>query len=777
MSAPDRLQSFKALRIANLDMAFATAFAALVGGNFQMAFALILGADDFLLALISALPAMVGLLMIPGSVLGERFSSYKNFVAIGGFLWRFWWLPIAFLPLLPSSWPRLEIFLALVLFSAISIFLVNATYNTWLSSLVPESHRGWYFSKRIALATVVGAAIGFPASLFLDAMKAQDKILGSGHSNQMLGLSILFGAGVLLGFVSFYFYWLMPNTIRETVQKHSLADSIRSMTSPLEDRTFRRLTLFLVVFVLGQTIAGPFFFKYAITVLNLDFIQLQIFVAFHATASLLSAKLWGYLSDKYGNKPVLFISGLLLALGPLSWVLTSPGNDNWNMVSLCIGHVFAGLAWTGVQVGQGNIILAIAKPEFRSQAIGFANSIIAVMSGAAPLIGGVLMQWLSTVMSDLSRFHLLFVVNSGLRVIAVFFLFGIVDPTSYKIRDFLKQLSGVRPKGVLAMRKLSKAPDPRQKQKAIRQIAETGMKMAETELAQLLNDPSPRVRRESAVALRAVGGEEAVEALVRLIKNNPHLAEEEMIETLGDIGDESAVESLIQLLENPSSALRRASAKALGRLRSSVATQALMDAASHPDDAELRRASIQALRLIGDKQCLPVIYSGLTDDYPSVRVAAAEAACDLNLSECAEAIRGILREKPDETDSEMAYTLANIGSGSDLDLILEVACRLKSPVGRRRALLAAAKLLHVEEDLYRLLMLDAVRRDQFLIDLTKTNPVKGFRRALSLYHAGEHVESVQHLANRSGDSRLQPLVQNPPKEGFLLAACLVANPQ
>lgn len=764
----------RALRIANLDMAFATAFAALVGGNFQMAFAILLGADDFILALVSALPAMVGLLMIPGSVLGERFVSYKKFVAVGGFLWRFWWVPVVALPLMPESWPRLEIFLGLVLFSAVSIFLVNATYNAWLSSLVPESHRGWYFSKRIALATVVAAGIGFPASLFLDAMKSQDKISG-GDSNQLLGLSILFGIGVLLGFVSFYFYWLMPNTNRDSVQRHSLGDSLRSMAAPLEDRTFRRLTLFLVVFVLGQTIAGPFFFKYGLTVLKLDFLQFQLFIAFHATASLLSAKLWGYFSDKYGNKPVLFISGVLLALGPLSWVLTSPGNLAWNLTILSIGHIFAGLAWTGVQVGQGNIILAISRPEVRSQAIGLANSVIAVMSGVAPLIGGVLMQQLSSVMDDLSRYHLLFVVNSVLRLVAVFFLFGIVDPTSYQIRDFLRQLSGVRPRGVLAMRKLSNAPDPRQKQKAIRQIAETGMKMAETELAQLLNDPSPRVRREAAIALRSVGADEAVVALVNLINNTPHLVEEEMVETLGDIGDSSAAAPLISLLETPSSALRRASAKALGRLRDPAATFALMDAASHPDDAELRRASIQALRLIGDTECLPVIQAGLRDDYPSVRVAAAEAACDLHLQDCASTVREVLAEAPDETDSELAYSLSHIGDESDLSIILETATRLRSPVGRRRCLLAAARLYGVEAELYRLLMLDPVRRDQALIEMSKSKVVKGFRRALSLYHAGEHVESVQHLFARSGDSRLQLLAANPPKEGFLLAACIVSR--
>src|SRR5438477_1472522 len=163
MAENDRLDNLRGLRIANVDMAFATAFAALVGGNFQQAFALQLGATPRLLALISALPAILGVLQIPGSVLGERFRSYKNFVAVGAFFWRFAWVPVVFLPIVSWPVPKLEILIACIIFSAASIFLVQATYSAWLSFLVPESHRGWYFSRRIALATVVSVAISFPA--------------------------------------------------------------------------------------------------------------------------------------------------------------------------------------------------------------------------------------------------------------------------------------------------------------------------------------------------------------------------------------------------------------------------------------------------------------------------------------------------------------------------------------------------------------------------------------------------------------------------------------
>ena len=65
-------------------MMLATAFATLVGGNFQQAFALEMGATPRMLALLAALPAVLGVMQVPGSMLGERFASYKHFVAWGG---------------------------------------------------------------------------------------------------------------------------------------------------------------------------------------------------------------------------------------------------------------------------------------------------------------------------------------------------------------------------------------------------------------------------------------------------------------------------------------------------------------------------------------------------------------------------------------------------------------------------------------------------------------------------------------------------------------------
>lgn len=767
MSSESRLDNLRALRTANIDMAFATAFGALVAGNFLAEFTRELTQDDRIRGWIGALPAIIGILQIPGSVIGERYSGYKRFVLIGGLLWRLWWVPVVFLPLAPPSWPRLEILIFCIAMQAASIHFVQATYNQWLSVLVPQSHRGWYFSRRHALAVLVGAIIGFPASALMDWIRT--------HGDKNVGLAIVFGSGVLFGIISLLFYLRMPDTKRDEVKKRSFFATIRSFADPVQDKAFRRLLIFLVVFVIGQILAGPFFFYYGREVLGLTFIDLQVFAAFTAISALLSAGMWGYLSDKYGNKPVLFLSGVLLALGPLSWVLAEPGRPIWNYIVLCVGHIAAGFAWTGVGVGQFNFILAVAPESIRGPAIGLAQAVMAVVSGLAPLGAGVLLHQLRGLVGEASAYQWLFVINAAVRVLSVLLLFGIVDRSSRGIRDFLKQIAGVRPKGVLAMRQLTTAGGTSEKQSAIRKVAESKMRMAETEIARLLNDPSPKVRREAASALRQIGGPESVRALIRLIERHPTFVEDEMIETISTIGDESAVPALISLLENPSSSVRRATARALGRLGSRNAIGPLMDAASHPDDPELRRAAIQALRTIGDDSCEQVIVAALKDEYPSVRVAAAEACAELEFKSAAPVLRELLSGDVDETFAEVAYALSCVGDEVDIDLILKAANQMDSPVGRRRALLAAARIFGIEDELYRLLLLDSVKRDQYMMDLVRNHFTRGIRRATALYHSGMEKEAIELLAGATDDPKLIRLAARAPKESFLLAAALLAN--
>ncbi len=766
MQRDDRLTRLQALQTANWDLAFATAFAALVGGNFQAAFALELGADPFLYSFILALPALLGVLQIPGSQLGERFRSYKRFVGPGWLLWKLAFLPVVFLPLLPSSFPRLTTFILCIAVSSCAVFLVNATYNAWLSFLVPESHRGWYFARRHAIATVVSVLIGFPASLALD--------LWQKAGQYALGFTVLFGAGVLFGLLSFLFFLRMPETERENVAKGSLGDSFRDMRAPLRHRPFRRLIVFLVVFLVGQSIAAPFFFKFGREVLDLRFLDFQFFGAAHAAVTLLCAPLWGYMSDRYGNKPVLFTSGILLAIGPLSWVFTQPGNMPWNYTILTLGHVAAGFAWTGVIVGQGNIVLAITPPSLRAQGIGLSQAVMTIVGGLAPMVGGLFMQF-AAFLPPKSQYDILFSANSALRVFAVLFLFGVHDPSSMRIREFLSSLLGVRPRGVMALRKLARTGGEEERAELLSRLKDARMKLAERDLIAFLDDPSPRVRQAAVRALREVGGAEAAVALRRFAEAHPELVDDDVVDALAALGDVEACGVLAGFVGDPSSPVRSAAARALGILRCPECAPLLIQAARDADP-EVRHAAVSALTEMGCAEAEAVILERITDPVPSVRLAAARACAEMHFRSAAPRLRVALSDATDETIPEIAYALAVCCGYSDLETILWAAAGVRSQLGRRRCLLAAARILGVEDELYRLLLMDPVARDQEILRRARSGGAS-MEAAVRAYQNDDEAAGVVALAEASGLEEVRMLADFEIEERFLLALVLATKRQ
>jgi HEAT repeat protein len=762
----ERFKRLRALSIANWDMAFATAFATLVGGNFQSEFVRWLTSSDRVRAFMVAAPAILGLLQVPGSLWAERFPSYKRFVFWGALMWRVWWLPVIFLPLAPSGFPKLEVFIFCVLISATGLFLVNSVYITWLSELVPASHRGWYFSRRHAIANVVALLVGFPASLFVDALRDQ--------GNLPEALTFVFALGVIFGGISFWFYCRMPDTLRSSVSRMSLLGHLKMLGQPLKDRPFRRLVVFLIVFVFAQMVAAPFFFYYAREVLHLSLLELQLLGGCMVAATLVSAPFWGQVSDTYGNKPVVFLSALLLGSGPLAWVFTYPGRDAWNMTVLVIGHLLAGVAWTGVIVGQGNLVLAVAKPETRGLALGVTQAITALVGGLAPLAGGEFMEHTKALFGETGRYSVLFTLNALLRLFSVAFLINIADPTSMRIREFLRHLAGVRPSGVIALRRLSAVSDTREKIEAIRALSRAGMRFAESELVNLLYHPAPDVRKEVARALGSVGGKRARDALVALLEHHPELVEEEMLEALGHIGDPQVTGALVRYLENPSSALRRASARALGLLRAREAVGELMRVIETSEDGELRRSAVQALRAIGDPQCASIIPRALHDPDPGVRVAAAETCADLHLKECLTSLRQRL-EQDEIPDPEVAYAVGVVGEEGDLRAILRAAKRMRIQVAQRRALLGAARLLKVEAELYQFFLRDELEKDLAVMALARRRPDLPLASAYQLYREHQEREAVRLLAEATKDPRLHVLTEEAPQEGFWLAMALIAS--
>jgi HEAT repeat protein len=339
------------------------------------------------------------------------------------------------------------------------------------------------------------------------------------------------------------------------------------------------------------------------------------------------------------------------------------------------------------------------------------------------------------------------------------------------------------PKGVLAVRSLTRAKDSAGRAEAIANVGAERVRLAGDEIMSALHDPLPSVRRQASQALAQISDPRAAVELIHQLEEHPDLLEEETVRALGSLANPMAIPALITTLQSPSSLIRRASARALAQIGEKAegparmqVEQALARCATDATDPDLRRAGLQGIRLIGGPWAAEVVTSGILDPLPSVRVAAAEACSELHLTDCVDALRLALARYQDEASAEVAYALGTVGVAADIPAILQEAQQSVSMITRRRALLGVARLLSVQPEVYRLMLLNGMERDGAVMELTRSQSRQndGVREAVETYANGNEPGALEILAKSMGTDDFRYLAETPVEEGFLVAATRLA---
>lgn len=779
-----RIEIVRALRWANWDAAFFTVYLALTGGAFQTGFARWLGATDLWLGVMTALPALTGVLQVVAAYWGEQAPSRRAFVLRFALLARLPWLIIAFLPFIGTHLACLPLFIGLLTLSALASSLATPTFLAWLSDLVPPDQRGRYFGRRNMILGLVAALAALPPALFLDQAVKHHRFPVS------VAFSILFGIGAIFMFLSWKAVALLPEVPRERPSGGGWHEFIRFYQEPFRDRTFRQMLLFFMFWTAGQTFPGQFFTVYMLEVLKLPYTWIQGLGVLAAVFNSIGMPFWGYLSDKFGNKPLLLISGSGVVTFPLLWILATPEQMTWSLGVLSFIQVVAGFMWAGVGLAQFNLILGVAPEEQRSLYMGAISAIGSLVGGVAPLLSGVMMQALQPVLPVETRFHLFFCTISLIRAFGLLWLRGIREPGGWSATYVLAQLrASVQPRGWLALRHLARSTDTESRVQAARTLAETPTPLAVEELVDALQDPSPAVRRHAVVALGEIRDERAVEPLLQVLRDPASDLVREAIEALGKTAQPETIPELIPFLEDPRVTVRIATLRALQAIGSPLALPALVNrlpSAETPDEqVAILRAMTELLpkaepNRIQEQSPAPLLISILDSERPEVRAEAAEAlACLPREPSLAPPLRSRLQQEPHASAlAALAYALATHGAEEDVPLLVPLLARCGSPLARRRIALAIGRLWQIQERLYLLLTTDELRRDRqlerLLEPLIREQP--GITDALRAYAYGDYGAALQILAQSLPENeRLNALRQAPSLlESWLIAVSAVA---
>ncbi len=375
------------------------------GEQYLSAFALLLHATPLQVGLLSALPQLVGTWSQLLSVKAlNRFQHRKAVMLTGATGQALSWLPLLVLPLLsPTYGPWILIACAIAYFS-LGHFAMPA-WNSLITDLLSPNERGAYFARRSRVMTALSFSALGAAGLILHAAES--------HGRAWVGFALIFLAASTARLLSTRYLSRMDETAAPATREAQfrLLEFLRHERSV----NYKRFLWFSGLMHVCVLIAGPYFVIYLLRDLHYTYWMYAAWLAAGVLGQFLTLKPWGALSDLYGNKKLLVVTGLIVPFLPMLYLF---GTSVWYLVMV---NFLGGMIWAGLTLGLQNYVFDTVHAEDRAKGVAVWSTINAMGWFVGAMLGG----WLATVVpAQISLAGIEWSLTSNLQ--AVFFISGVL---------------------------------------------------------------------------------------------------------------------------------------------------------------------------------------------------------------------------------------------------------------------------------------------------------------------------------------------------------------
>ncbi|QSJ18341.1 MFS transporter [Nostoc sp. UHCC 0702] len=430
------------LTASTIDGVLAAVFGLTTGGILLSNFLVELDASPVVFGLLSSIPMLVNLIQPVGAYLSERTTSRFQYALRTHGIARTLWL-ILVVGIATCNWGGFNSHQLLILtLSIISVThllggLGSASWLSWIAMIVPKQLRGRYFGLRNSAVSLTN----------LLCLPIAGLAVSHWPGGTLQGYGIVLLLGILLGILSIlcqYFQLdmnpqLQNTVVASSVEKKSFVSEEESagelipklnVTPPQNNfasiisnnSNFLKFLVYFSLWALAVNISSPFFNLYMLDKLDLDVSWVTLYSSIQAGANLLMMMLWGKLADKIGNRPILLLVGILVAVTPVFWLgIGSNRLDIWLWLPLL--HVLAGVTWAAIDLCNNNIQIGIAP--IKNQSIYFA--IAAAVAGGSGALGTIIGSFIAQFIGYGGLLGL-FAVSSLLRLVALVPLIFVQEP-------------------------------------------------------------------------------------------------------------------------------------------------------------------------------------------------------------------------------------------------------------------------------------------------------------------------------------------------------------
>ena len=370
------------------------------GETFLPAFALALGASAVTAGILGAVPFLIGsTLQLAAPRVLAKVGCYRACVAWLAALQAF-----SFIPFVWSSYhgetTSIWVYSMMVTIYWAAGLSGAATWQSWMTRIVPMKIRTRYFAKRNHVGQI-GLLFGLVAGGVLLHTAKQEGL-------ELKAFAALFLFSGLARFISAFCLRRQTScSVKETPRSHL---TIRQLISKLHRGTEGSIFRFLLLFAVGVNISSPFFNPYIIRHLKFSY---HLYVLLTAAAYIAKIATFSSISRRTRQMDPykLMYFGLIgAALTPAVWIFST------NFLYLIGIQLLSGTFWAMYELGLILVLFGAVRDDERTQLVSFFNFASSFMVVIGTGIGAL---FLSELGENSQTYFLIFGLSTGARLLCL----------------------------------------------------------------------------------------------------------------------------------------------------------------------------------------------------------------------------------------------------------------------------------------------------------------------------------------------------------------------
>jgi MFS family permease len=365
----------------------AEAMVVFTSGTFLTAMAIHMGATNFQLGLLAALPTFTTIFQLASIWLVQKFNNRKAITSLFNLFARLPLIAIGVMPMLFTGSTTIQVLLVLLFFQHIFGDIAGASWNAWMKDLIPNERLGSFFSKRSRMAQTLNVTLSLATAMCIDYVKTHYP------AHEITAYTTLFLAGGVLGMLSVFLLLRTPEPVPTKMDDKVFTLVGRS----LKNKNFRNLLAFNSLWAFALNLATPFFSVFMLKTIGLPLSYVIGLAIISQLSSIAFLKLWGTYSDRFSNKTIINICAPLYIACILAFAFTAMPSSKVVVIGILTGiHIISGLSTAGINLALSNIGIKLAPKNEAIVYITAKNMFVAFFSTIAPMIGGLLADFFAT---------------------------------------------------------------------------------------------------------------------------------------------------------------------------------------------------------------------------------------------------------------------------------------------------------------------------------------------------------------------------------------------